>query len=453
MCSANTKSSGIRARLRRGDAEAELHRLNWALAAYTRSSTALMHFADFDELVARFMAAIVGEDEYLLAVVGLPSPDPQKSIRLMAGAGRATGYLKGLSYSWSEGRPEGQGPFGQAIRSGVPYVMRDVLTESAFLPWLARARSFGIRSSATVPFSSDGRVIGAVKVYSGQPDAFGDCELEVFSKLGRELAFALSVEQGRAQLRAAEAARAEAEEAARISRAELGRAARMMSIGEFASSIAHEVNQPVGAIMTNANAALRWLDKPTPDLGEVRSALQRIVRDADRTSAVIGRARAKLVKAPLAGEPLDINQVLREALLFTQGERGHEAVDIETDLDESLPSLVCDRVQLQQVAVNLFVNAMDAMRSITCRPRVLRVTSGLDAQGDVTVSVADTGCGLGQGGQKQAFEHFFTTKPDGLGLGLPISRSIIEGCGGDLTAAPNHPFGAIFTFTLPVSRP
>lgn len=402
-----------------------------------------MNFSSFEDLAARVTEAIVGDSEYLLATIGLADQGPGKPIRMAAGAGQAIGYLQGLSYSWDEALPEGQGPAGRAVRAGAPFVMRDALEDSGFKPWLAKALSYGIRSSATVPFEHSGTVLGVIKVYSGERDAFGPRELEVFSKLGHELAFALSVEESRRRLR-------EAEEAVTATRAELARAARLMAIGEFASNIAHEVNQPVSAIMTNAGAALRWLDKDKPDLDEVRIALQRIVRDAGRTSAVIGRTRAQLTKGHVVTEPLDINQVLHEALLVTQTERGRESVSVETQFDEGLPAVPADRVQMQQVAVNLIVNAMDAMREVTSRRRVLCITTRRSGDsGDVEVSVADTGHGLGGDRQHRVFEHFFTTKSEGLGLGLPISRSIIEGIGGRLSARPNSPHGAVFTFTLP----
>lgn len=451
MDSAATERGDVAPRLGRGGARAEAHRLKGVLAAFARSSAAWMHGADFDELAARITEAIVGDDDYLMAVVGLVERGPDRAIRWVAAAGSAAGYLEGLSFSGSEDRPDGRGPLGRAVRSGAPYVMRDSAREMAFRPWRARARCFGIRSGATVPFGADGRVTGVIEVYSADRQAFGPRELDVFAKLGRELAFAVSLREDRCRLREAEDARRLAEEAARSSREELGRAARLLSIGEFASSVAHEVNQPVGAIMTNANAALRWLDRAEPDLAEVRSALQRIVRDAGRASDVIRSARAKLVRAPQAGEPLDINVVLSEALQFVRNEHGQEGVEIETHLSPGLPPVVGDRVQLQQVAVNLFVNALDAMSQVMGRRRLLSVSTGYSDADGVCVSIADTGCGFNDGDGEQVFEHFFTTKAEGLGLGLPISRSIVEAYGGVLTAAANTPHGAIFTFSIPTA--
>lgn len=447
------QSGTDRPRSQRAGTAGELHRLNWALAAYARSITALINFANFDELVERVTEAIVGDDEYPLAIVGVAEDTPGRPIRLVAGAGRAFDYTREQVYSWSEDLQEGQRPAGQAIRSGLPVVIRDCQEDEAFSPWLSQALRFGIRSSATAPFGLDGRVLGMIKVYASEPDAFGPRELELFSKLGHELAFAMSVDEGRSRLHAAEEAKELAQEAGRKAQADLARAARLVSITEFASSIAHEVNQPVSAIIANTNAAMRWLNRPTPDLDEVRTALERIHNDANRTGAVIARARDQLTKTPPAREPVDVNQLLREAVTLTNGGTRRIGIEVKTQLDDSLPKVIADRTLLQQVAVNLISNALDAMRAVRERPRVLSLSSRRAGAGEIAVSIADTGIGLCTDGPQKVFEHFFTTKAEGLGLGLPISRSIIEGCGGRLTAEPNRPFGAVFTFTLPIPEP
>jgi signal transduction histidine kinase len=432
------------------DPDADLKRLNWALAAFARSSTALIRSPDFKTLVAGVCEAIVGEDDYLAATVGVVEHGPGLPLRLVAGAGRAAGYIHGLGLSWSDERPEGRGPAGRSIRTGQPFVMHDSLREPCFAFWRRKAVGFGIRSSVTIPFMHNERPAGVLIVYAGQPGAFGDRELDLFSRLSRELAFALGLEEERAQLRAAEEARAAAEDAARESLAELARAARMITVATFASSIAHEVNQPVSAIMANSEAALRWLAKSPPNLEEARAALQRITRDADRTSAVVGRTRGMLTKDLGRREAVDVHGLLRDALGFTEVQRKRASIKVETDFAEDLPRAWADPVQVQQVAVNLIANAIDALKGVSGRKRTLRVSTSAPEPGLIRIAVADNGAGVDEASTEKIFTHLFTTKADGMGLGLAICKAIVEAHGGQLDLAANAPFGAVFSFTLPV---
>jgi signal transduction histidine kinase len=443
--------------LRRPTTDSELRRLNWALAAYARSSTALMHFTDIEQLVTNVCQAIVGDDQYPVAAVALAEDAPGRPVRIVAGAGRAAGYLDGLPLSWSDEAPEGRGPVGtairSAIRSGEPFLMRDSFSEPVFEAWRDRARRHGIRSSVTVPFCKGDRPVGVVMVYAERADAFGPQELDVFVKLGRELAFAMTVQEARDQLKASEEARSIAEQAARDSQAELMRAARLLSVGVFASSIAHEINQPVAAIMTNGDAALRWLDKQPPDTAEARAALERIILNANRASEVVRRTRGLLTKARYVRKPLDINQLLRDTLVLTENDQQRAGVRVETRLTPLLPPVLGDPGQLQQVTVNLIVNAIDAMRSVGDRPRLLTLSSRADAGlGRVWVEIADTGPGVAIPDQDRIFENFFTTKPEGIGLGLPISRSIIESHAGSMSVRASQPFGTVFEFSLPIAK-
>ena len=428
----------------------DLRRLNWALAAYARSSSALIHSSDFKELVTGVCEAIVGENDYLLATVGLVEHGPGLPVRLVAGAGLAADYLEGLTLSWSEETLAGGGPAGLAVRSNRPFLLRDTLTEPSFAPWRHRAVRFGIRSSVTIPFSYNDAPAGVLIVYAGQPDAFGPRELDVFERLSRELAFARALEEDRAQLRAAEEARRAAEEAARESLAELARAARVITVATFASSIAHEVNQPVAAIMANSEAALRWLAKNPPNLEEARAALARITRDADRTSAIVGRTRGMLTKDLGRREAVDVHPLLSEALGFTEVQRKRASIKIETDFAEGLPEAWADPVQVQQVAVNLMANAIDAMKGVQGRRRVLKVSTTLTDDGEVRISIADNGSGVDESNASQIFTNLFTTKSEGMGLGLPICKAIVEAHGGRLDLTHNQPCGAVFSFTLPV---
>ena len=252
----------------------------------------------------------------------------------------------------------------------------------------------------------------------------------------------------RLALAASEAARRDAEERAHDSLAELARAARLVSLGAFAASVAHEVNQPMAAIMTNGEAALRWLAKDRPNIEEARAALQRLVRDAERASAVIGRTRGMLTKRLGERRELDVEVLLQEAAQLTQLQQRKAQVTVEIDLAEGLPLVWGDAVQIQQVMVNLITNAIDAMKTVTGRRRLLRLEAGVSADGEVQVAVADTGVGITPDQAPRVFEHLFTTKPDGVGLGLPICKSIVEAHGGGIQVQPNAPFGAVFSFTL-----
>jgi two-component system, LuxR family, sensor kinase FixL len=232
--------------------------------------------------------------------------------------------------------------------------------------------------------------------------------------------------------------------------ADLARLNRVMVLEEMAASIAHEVNQPISAVITNANAGLRWLGARQPDLDEVREALGRIVRDGTRAGEVIGRIRALVRKVPPRRDLLDINHAIGEVVALTQTEMQRNGISLESRLAGDLPLVAADRVQLQQVMINLIVNAVEAMVGAGDGPRALTIVSGIDDANAVLFEVQDTGPGLDPKQLDRLFQSFYTTKPDGIGMGLAISRSIAEAHGGRLSAAPNTPHGALFRFTLPV---
>ncbi|HEY4031583.1 MAG TPA: ATP-binding protein [Caulobacteraceae bacterium] len=252
----------------------------------------------------------------------------------------------------------------------------------------------------------------------------------------------------RLALAASEAARRDAEERAHDSLAELARAARLVSLGAFAASVAHEVSQPIAAVMANGEAALRWLAKGTPNVEEARAALQRLVRDAERASAVVGRTRGMLTKRLGERQEVDVEALLHEAAQLTQIQQKKAQVTVEIAVGEDLPNAWGDAVQIQQVLVNLITNAIDAMKPVAGRRRLLRLEAGCADDGDLLISVADTGVGIAPDQVQQVFEHLFTTKPDGVGLGLPICKSIVEAHGGRIEVSANAPYGAVFSFTL-----
>lgn len=233
--------------------------------------------------------------------------------------------------------------------------------------------------------------------------------------------------------------------------AEFAHAARVSMLGELTASIAHEVNQPLAAISTNASAGMRWLSRPEPDLDELRSINTRVVADAQRAAAIVARVRDMAMRRTPEAAALSLNAVVEEALLFLRHESQGKGVAVHVALAPDLPPVLADRTQIQQVVVNLAANAIQAM-SGDDGPREVRVRTALDDDGQVAVTVCDTGPGVPPENLPRLFDSFFTTKAEGMGMGLPICRSIVESHGGTLRAGnnPDGP-GACFAFTLPAA--
>jgi two-component system, LuxR family, sensor kinase FixL len=240
------------------------------------------------------------------------------------------------------------------------------------------------------------------------------------------------------------------QEALDDAQANLARVNRVILLGEMTASIAHEVNQPIAAVVTGAGACLRWLAAQPPDLEEARRTLDRIVKDGNRASDVISRIRALVGKASPRKDPLDINETILEVVALTRSEVQRNRVSLQTRLSSDLPLVLGDRIQLQQVILNLIMNAIEAMSGLDEGPRELLIGSGRDEANGVRVRVRDSGPGLAWDKVDRLFEAFYTTKPDGIGMGLAISRSIIETHAGRLWATPNVPKGAVMQFTLPI---
>jgi PAS domain S-box-containing protein len=240
----------------------------------------------------------------------------------------------------------------------------------------------------------------------------------------------------------------EAQQALQMTQAELARVSRLTTMGEFAASIAHEVNQPLTAVTNNGSACLRLLANRNLDPEVLRRALEEIVADGTRASAVVARIRAFIKKAPAEKSELDINEVIQEVLALAGHELHKNQVVVDCQLTSTLPLVQADRVQLQQVLLNLIMNGIEAMIGATVQSRALSLESRVDESGSVLVAVSDSGTGLGPEADR-LFTPFFTTKPNGMGMGLPISRSLIESHGGRLWATANSPHGAVFSFTLP----
>jgi signal transduction histidine kinase len=241
-----------------------------------------------------------------------------------------------------------------------------------------------------------------------------------------------------------------AEEGLQQAQAELAHVTRLTTLGELTASIAHEVNQPLAAVTTNANACLRWLAGESPNLDEARECLRRIIRDGNRAGEVITRIRSLVKKSASAKARFDLNETIQEVLLITNAEARRHRVLVRTELAADLPPVRGDRVQLQQVTLNLVMNGIEAMKGVTGRPRELLIRSRPEASSQVLVAVQDNGIGLDEQSLERVFEAFYTTRPDGMGMGLSISRSIIEAHGGRLWTTPNNGQGATFKFTLPI---
>jgi C4-dicarboxylate-specific signal transduction histidine kinase len=232
---------------------------------------------------------------------------------------------------------------------------------------------------------------------------------------------------------------------------ELAHANRVATMGQLTASIAHEVNQPLAAVVANAEACLRWLDRGTPDLDAARRSVEWVIDDGIRASEVIRRVRALANKTEIEKVPVDVNEVVREVVALVQRELTSHRVSLRMELAPALPTTLGDRVQLQQVMINLVMNGIEAMQSVPDRPREVVIRSRQQETQQVLASVTDCGVGIAAEDADRLFSAFFTTKSSGMGMGLSICRSIVEAHGGRLWATANVPHGATFQFTLPVN--
>jgi C4-dicarboxylate-specific signal transduction histidine kinase len=287
---------------------------------------------------------------------------------------------------------------------------------------------------------SAARTVRETRDYSLRSEVAGNDEIGALTAAFNEM---LSELDGARRREAAEQAHN-----ARL-REDLDRAARLATMGEMSASIAHEINQPLAAIVTNANAGLRWLGHPVPDVDETRMVLKSIVGDGHRASQVIKSVRAMFRNDRRQRSDLAANDVIEEVLKLMRGELESQSVTVETELGADLPALTADRVQLQQVLLNLINNAAEAMAGVSERPRALWVRSQRHDPGGVLITIADTGPGIDPKDAAHIFEAFYTTKSAGMGMGLSICRSIVEAHGGKLWAEASTPVGSMFRIMLP----
>ena len=297
----------------------------------------------------------------------------------------------------------------------------------------------GFRTGLVVPLLKDNEIVGIISLGRKQVQPFTDKQISLFRDFAAQATIALESTRRERQYREMQS--------------ELAHANRVATMGQLTASIVHEIKQPLATARNNAASAMRFLDKSPPDVAEVREALTCIVDDTDRASDVVDRIGSLIKKAPPRKEVVDLNAAILEVTALTRSEAVKTGVTVGTQLAGELPRIQCDRVQLQQVMLNLIVNAIQSMSGVEDGNRELHIsTVSIEPEG-VCVAVRDTGHGLRPESLPRLFEPFYTTKPDGMGMGLSICRSIIEAHGGRLWATRCEPRGALFQFTIPLTKP
>ena len=328
------------------------------------------------------------------------------------------------------------GSCGTAAYRKEAVIVSDIATDERWVDYRDLALAHGLRACWSTPIlSSDRRVLGAFAIYFREPRSPTPQEHNVIEQVTHLASIAIEREQ--------------AEEALHEAQAELAHVTRVMTMGELVASIAHEVNQPLGAIVTNGHACVRLLSREVPDLERSLKVIERMIKDGMRASEVIKRIRDLLHKAPPEKAPLNINETIQEVIALVSSDVLRSKIELKVGLEAGLPLVLADRIQLQQVILNLILNAKDAMSGVQTHPRELLITSRKNQSGELVVAVRDSGRGLNPKDAERIFDPFFTTKPEGMGLGLSISRTIIEAHGGTLWATQNRDAGATMQFTLP----
>jgi PAS domain S-box-containing protein len=365
--------------------------------------------------------------------------DP-KNNRLRHGAAPSlpAGYIEAIN---GVAIGPGVGSCGTAAHRAEPVIVSDIATDPLWTDYRELALAHGLRACWSTPIlSSAGKVLGTLAIYNRERRNPTELDHDVVGRIVHLASIAVERDQKQAALRQAQA--------------DLAHVSRVTTMGELTASIAHEVNQPLTAVVNNATASISLLSKGTPDLEEIRAALTDIVDDANRASDVIARIRQLAKRAPMEKSLLNLSEVVQDVLTLARYESATRHVRIRTELPKDLPSVSGDRVQLQQVLLNLVINGMDAMNKIEESKRVLTIRGRretYDGMFEARLSVEDSGEGFKSEQMDRLFEAFYTTKPQGMGMGLAISRSIIQAHGGRLWAEPNQGPGATFVFSLPVA--
>src|SRR6185312_4667875 len=304
-------------------------------------------------------------------------------------------------------------------------------------------RQQNARSILCLPLINQTKLIGMLYLENNlAPRVFAPSRIAVLKVLASQAAISLENSRLYGDLQ-------EQEAKIRTVQAELAHVSRVTTLGQLTASIAHEVNQPITAARNNARAGLNFLDRRPPDLGEVREALDCIVGDTDRAADIIDRIRGHIKKAPPQKERFDLNEAINEVIVLARSEISKNGVSVQTAFTGRALPVEGDRVQMQQVVLNLMLNAVEAMGSVEAGPRELSISTMQTQANSVLVAVRDSGPGIDPESIERVFEAFYTTKSSGVGMGLSICRSIIDAHGGRLWAEPNEPRGAVFQFILP----
>jgi len=388
--------------------------------------------AKLPDVLARLVYLIEAQSEGMYCSV-LQLSEDGKHIRSGAAPNLPEFYVKAV-----DGAPIGpkNGSCGTAMYLGKPVVVTDILDNPLWEDYYELARLSGLRACWSTPiFSGAGKVLGSFAMYYREPQSPTGSEARLTEVATRIAGVAIEHERSEAQLL--------------DTRAELAHVARVTMMGELAASIAHEVNQPLGAIVGNADICLDWIKEENPNVDQLREALEDIASDGQRASEVISRIRSLVKKHVPAKSLVDLNGIAFEVMALVNHEAQKKQVAVSAELGDSMPGVLGDRVQLQQVLLNLVMNGIEAMNEVAGKRELTLRTEVL--AGAVVTTVSDSGVGFDEAQAPQIFKPFHTTKPGGMGMGLAISRSIIESHGGKLWAEANPDGGAIFRFTLPTT--
>lgn len=420
-------------------AEKELLSLRDELAAELTAMTRLHEFSihllgmqEFQLPLEKVLDAIIDLQNADFGNIQLYNPETQ-ALEIVAQRGFKQDFLELIRSVHASGVVCGR---AMGLRERV--IIEDVEADSEFAPHRHIAASAGFRAVQSTPLlSRGGEILGMLSTHFRTPHRPSLRDLRFTDLYARHAAEILE--------------RKQAQQVLQMTQVELARVSRLTTMGELAASIAHEVNQPLAAVTNNSSACLRLLAEGNLKPEILRRALEEIVADGTRASAVIARIRALIRKGPSERNQLDINEIIQEVLDLTGRELYENRVEIERQLTKPIPCVMGDRVELQQVILNLIMNGIEAMTAVKNRRRLLWVQSGIDESGNVLIAVCDSGSGIGLNADR-LFTPFFTTKANGMGMGLSISRSLIETHGGRLWATSNSPDGAAFYFTLPATN-
>jgi len=390
--------------------------------------------ASLEEILEKLVRVVEAQFAGLLCSVLLLDEDGQH-IRRGAAPSLPESYSKAI-----DGLQIGPkaGSCGTAMYRKEPVVVTDILTDPLWEEYRDVAKPYGFRACWSTPILVHaGTALGSFAMYYGEPRSPSLAETRAL-ELAVDLA-GIAIERKLAR---------EERERLRQAQADLEHINRVTTMGELTASLAHEVNQPIAAAVTSAHSCLHWLAGEVPNLDKCRAAAERIVKDGTRAAEIISRIRLLFQKGSLQLELVDVNEVIEEMIVLLRGEATRHSISVRTELAANLPHVTGDRVQLQQVVMNLMVNGIDAMKALN-GARELTITSKRAENEQLLISISDTGVGLPPEKTDQIFNAFFTTKPHGTGMGLRICRSIVESHGGRLWAANNSPRGANFSLTLP----